>query len=44
MNVEKRLLVKGVEGLEVAGKSFKVVVVYWIFRGLRLKVIEVFRD
>ena len=44
MNIEERLLVKGIKGLKVARKSFKVIVVYWIFRGLRLKVIKVFRD
>jgi hypothetical protein len=44
VNAEERLLVEGVEGLEVAGKSFEVVVACWIFRGSRLEVIEVFRD
>ena len=44
VNTEERLLVKRVEGLKVARKSFEVVVACWIFRGLRLEVIEVFRD
>ena len=41
MNVEEGLLV---EGVDVAGKRFEVVVACWILRGSRFEVIKVFRD